>query len=139
MTHPHVPDSEDTGRHEHPVEDVPPGTEMETLRRGIDSVDEEIVSLLDRRAWMARRIGEIKHQNGLAAYAPARERAVLHRVAALSEGEFPTRGLQAVFREIISSSISLEGRLKVAYLGPEATFTHEAALRSFGSSIELES
>jgi chorismate mutase/prephenate dehydratase len=63
---------------------------------------------------------------------------VLDRVAALSEGEFPRRGLQAVFREIISSSISLEGRLKVSYLGPEATFTHEAALRSFGSSIELE-
>ena len=95
-------------------------------------------TLLDRRAWMARRIGEIKHQNALAAYAPARERVVLDRVAALSEGEFPRRGLQAVFREIISSSISLEGRLKVAYLGPEATFTHEAALRSFGSSIELE-
>ena len=111
---------------------------METLREGIDAVDEEIVRLLDRRAWLARRIGEIKHKNGLAAYAPARERAVLDRVATLSEGEFPRRGLQAVFREIISSSISLEGRLKVAYLGPEATFTHEAALRSFGTSIELE-
>src|SRR5215210_4870077 len=112
--------------------------EMQTLREGIDSVDEEIVRLLDHRAWLARRIGEIKHQNGLAAYAPARERVVLDRVADLSDGEFPRRGLQAVFREIISSSISLEGRLKVAYLGPEATFTHEAALRSFGSSIELE-
>ena len=83
---------------------------MEELRAGIDAVDEEIVRLLDRRAWLARRIGEIKHQKGLAAYAPARERAVLDRVAALSEGEFPKRGLQAVFREIISSSISLEGR-----------------------------
>ena len=82
--------------------------EMEALARGIDAVDEEIVRLLDRRAWLARRIGEIKHQNGLAAYAPARERAVLDRVATLSEGEFPRRGLQAVFREIISSSISLE-------------------------------
>jgi chorismate mutase / prephenate dehydratase len=111
---------------------------MGEIRLRIDEVDEEIVRLLDRRAWLARRIGEIKHQNGLAAYAPARERAVLDRVDALSEGEFPKRGLQAVFREIISSSISLEGRLKVAYLGPEATFTHEAALRSFGSSIELE-
>jgi chorismate mutase/prephenate dehydratase len=111
---------------------------MGEIRVKIDSIDEEIVRLLDRRAWLARRIGEIKHQNGLAAYAPARERAVLDRVAELSEGEFPRRGLQAVFREIISSSISLEGRLKVAYLGPEATFTHEAALRSFGSSIELE-
>ena len=138
MTHPKPPDKAETGQREVGVAGLHPGKDMEELRRGIDSVDEEIVRLLDRRAWLARRIGEIKHQNGLAAYAPARERVVLDRVVALSEGEFPRRGLQAVFREIISSSISLEGRLKVAYLGPEATFTHEAALRSFGSSIELE-
>ena len=112
--------------------------EMETLRRGIDEVDEEIVRLLDRRARLARRIGEIKQENGLEAYAPARERAVLNRVAALSTGDFPGSGLEAVFREIISTSISLEARLKVAYLGPEATFTHEAALRSFGTSVALE-
>jgi chorismate mutase/prephenate dehydratase len=112
--------------------------EMEALRAGIDEVDEELVRLLDRRARLARRIGEIKQENGLETYAPARERAVLDRVAALGAGDFPKRGLQAVFREIISSSISLEARLKVAYLGPEATFTHEAALRSFGASVELE-
>jgi chorismate mutase / prephenate dehydratase len=112
--------------------------EMVALRAGIDEVDEELVRLLDRRARLARRIGEIKQENGLEAYAPARERAVLDRVAALGAGDFPKRGLQAVFREIISSSISLEARLKVAYLGPEATFTHEAALRSFGASVELE-
>jgi chorismate mutase/prephenate dehydratase len=113
-------------------------SEMGELRAAIDEVDEEIVRLLDRRARLAHRIGEIKRDNGLAAYAPARERAVLDRVAALGEGDFPKRGLEAVFREIISSSISLEARLKVAYLGPEATFTHEAALRSFGASVELE-
>ena len=112
--------------------------DMGALRAGIDSVDEEIVRLLDRRARLARRIGEIKRENGLEAYAPARERAVLDRVAVLAAGDFPTRGLEAVFREIISSSISLEARLKVAYLGPEATFTHEAALCSFGASVELE-
>ena len=112
--------------------------EMGALRVGIDSVDEEIVRLLDRRARLACRIGEIKREYGLEAYAPARERAVLDRVAALGAGDFPARGLEAVFREIISSSISLEARLKVAYLGPEATFTHEAAVRSFGVSVELE-
>jgi chorismate mutase / prephenate dehydratase len=112
--------------------------EMGALRAAIDQVDEEIVRLLDRRARLARRIGEIKQKNGLEAYAPARERAVLNRVTASSAGDFPRRGLEAVFREIISSSISLEGRLKVAYLGPEATFTHEATLRSFGTSVELE-
>ena len=112
--------------------------EINALRAGIDAVDEEIVRLLDRRARLARRIGEIKQENGLEAYAPARERAVLDRVAVLGAGDFPTRGLEAVFREIISSSISLEVKLKVAYLGPETTFTHEAALRSFGASVELE-
>jgi chorismate mutase / prephenate dehydratase len=115
-----------------------PADEMGALRAGIDSIDEEIVRLLDRRARLARRVGEIKQINGLEAYAPAREREVLNRVTALSAGDFPKRGLEAVFREIISSSISLEARLKVAYLGPEATFTHEAALRSFGTSVELE-
>jgi chorismate mutase/prephenate dehydratase len=110
---------------------------MGSLRAGIDSVDEEIVRLLDRRARLARRVGEIKQRNGLEAYAPAREREVLNRVSALSAGDFPKRGLEAVFREIISSSISLEARLKVAYLGPEATFTHEAALRTFGTSVDL--
>lgn len=112
--------------------------EMESLRAGIDEVDEKIVRLLDQRARLARRIGEIKQENGLEAYAPARERAVLDRVTSLGAGDFPMRGLQAVFREIISGSISLEARLKVAYLGPESTFTHEAALRSFGASVELE-
>src|SRR5918998_2022639 len=112
--------------------------EMGALRDAIDEVDEEIVRLLDRRARLARRIGEIKQENGLEAYAPARERAVLNRVTALSAGDFPRGGLEEVFREIISSSISLEARLKIAYLGPEATFTHEAALRSFGASVELE-
>ncbi len=111
--------------------------ELGTLRAGIDEVDEEIVRLLDRRGRLARRIGEIKQEGDLEVYAPARERAVLNRATALSAGDFPERGLEAVFREIISTSISLEARLKVAYLGPEATFTHEASLRSFGASVEL--
>ncbi len=114
------------------------GAEMDELRAGIDAVDAEIVRLLDRRAVMARTIGKFKQRRGLDVYAPARERMVLDRVTALGEGEFPKRGLEAVFREIISSSVSLETRLTVAYLGPEATFTHEAALRSFGTSIELQ-
>ena len=112
--------------------------EMVSLREGIDAVDAEIVRLLNERARLARRIGEIKRSDGLEAYAPARERRVMDRVAELSDGDFPRRGLEAVYREIISSSISLEASLKVAYLGPEATFTHEAARRAFGSSVELQ-
>ena len=111
---------------------------MEGLRDGIDTVDEEIVRLLDERARLARRIGEIKHAEGLEAYVPARERKVLDRVSSLSRGDFPKRGLEAVFREIISSSISLEAPLKIAFLGPESTFTHEAARLAFGTSVEFE-
>lgn len=112
--------------------------EMYSLRDGIDEVDTEIVRLLNRRARLARRVGELKREDGLEAYAPARERAVLDRVEALSEGDFPGRDLEVVFREIISCSISLEAPLKISYLGPESTFTHEAARRSFGASVELE-
>ncbi len=112
--------------------------EMEGLREQIDAGDEEIVRLLDRRARLARRIGEIKRAQGLETYAPARERVLLDRIGGLSEGDFPRRGLEMVFREIISCSISLEAPLKVAYLGPETTFTHEAARRSFGTSVDLE-
>jgi len=120
------------------VERTTDAPSMDELRAGIDGVDAEIVRLLDRRAALARAIGEHKQREGLAVYAPARERRVLDRVASLGSGAFPKRGLEAVFREIISTSVSLETRLKVAYLGPEATFTHEAALRSFGKSIELQ-
>src|SRR3712207_5112755 len=100
--------------------------EMDDLRAGIDAVDKEIVRLLDERARMARRIGEVKLAGGLEAYAPAREREVLDRVGTLSRGDFPKRGLEAVFREIISASISLEAPLKVAYLGPESTLDRKS-------------
>lgn len=112
--------------------------DLESLRDGIDTVDGEIVRLLDERARLARRVGEIKLARGLEIYAPARERKVFNRVASLSRGDFPRTGLEAVFREIISCSISLEAPLKVAYLGPETTFTHEAARRAFGTSVEFE-
>ena len=112
--------------------------EMEGLRTGIDAVDAEIVRLLDERARLARRVGEVKLAKGLEAYVPSRERKVLDRVGALSGGDFPKGGLEAVFREIISASISLEAPLKVAYLGPESTFTHEAARRAFGTSVDLD-
>jgi chorismate mutase/prephenate dehydratase len=112
--------------------------EMEQLRVGIDAVDAEIVRLLDERARLARRVGEVKLAKGLDAYVPSRERQVLNRVGALSRGDFPRTGLEAVFREIISCSISLEAPLKVAYFGLEGTFAHEAARRAFGASVELE-
>src|SRR3712207_7456892 len=92
---------------------------MDELRAGIDGVDAEIVRLLDRRAALARAIGEHKQREGLAVYAPARERRVLDRGASLGSGAFPKRGLEAVVCEIISTPLSLETRPEVAYLRSE--------------------
>jgi chorismate mutase/prephenate dehydratase len=80
-------------------------------------------------------IGEIKLKAGEEIYAPHRERAVLQRICKLNPGPMTPESLRAIYREIMSSALSLEKSLKVAYLGPEATFTHQAAIRRFGSSL----
>jgi chorismate mutase/prephenate dehydratase len=122
------------------AEEGAPGTpgELDDLRAGIDAVDEQIVRLLDERARLARGVGEIKQKSGLDAYAPARERKVLNRVVASAAGDFPKRGHGGgVPRDHLFLDLA-GGAVKVAYLGPESTFTHEAARRSFGASVELE-
>lgn len=107
---------------------------LEQLRKDIDRIDDEIVRLLNQRAEIVTQIAKIKRDSNLAFHNPERERAILKRVTELSKGLFPRDALKVIFREIISASLSLEEPLKVAYLGPEGTFTHLAALRHFGSS-----
>jgi chorismate mutase/prephenate dehydratase len=104
-------------------------------RKAIDRLDTQIVKLLNERTSHVLAIGEIKRKAGDEIYAPHRERAVLNRVARLNQGPMKNESLQAVYREIMSSALSLEKSMKVAYLGPEATFTHQAAIRRFGSSL----
>ena len=107
---------------------------MEKLRGRIDDLDEKILDLLNRRANIAIEIGEIKKASQSELRAPGREIEVLDRILRLNKGPFPNEALRAVFREIMSASLSLEGPLKVAYLGPKATFTHLACLQQFGFS-----
>lgn len=104
------------------------------LRRQIDRVDEQILALLNRRAGMVIRIGKLKKADLADLHAPVREMEIQERLTRLNRGPFPNEALRTVFREIISASLSLEGPLKVAYLGPKATFTHLACIRHFGSS-----
>ena len=80
-------------------------------------------------------IGEIKIKAGEEIYAPHRERAVLNRICKLNSGPITNESLRAIYREIMSSALSLEKSMQIAYLGPEATFTHQAAIRRFGSSL----
>src|SRR4029077_4399971 len=104
-------------------------------RKAIDKLDAQIVKLLNERTTHVLAIGEIKLKAGEEIYAPHRERAVLHRIFRLNEGPMTNESLRAIYREIMSSALSLEKSLTVAYLGPEATFTHQAAIKKFGASL----
>lgn len=104
-------------------------------RKAIDKLDAQLVKLLNERTKHVLAIGEIKLKAGEEIYAPHRERAVLHRLCKINEGPMTDESLRAVYREIMSSALSLEKSLTIAYFGPEATFTHQAAIRRFGSSL----
>ena len=108
--------------------------DLAKLRVAIDAIDDEILERLDRRADLVTQVGAIKRQQQQSFYVPARERQIVERLVAASAGKFPTEAIPAVFREIISACLRLEEPLKVAYLGPEATFTHMAGQRRFGLS-----
>jgi chorismate mutase/prephenate dehydratase len=104
-------------------------------RKVIDRLDHQIVKLLNERTKHVLAIGEIKLKAGEEIYAPHRERAVLNRISRLNEGPMTNESLHSIYREVMSSALALEKSLIIAYLGPEATFTHEAAIRKFGSSL----
>src|SRR5438874_10647821 len=108
-------------------------------RKSIDKLDGHIVKLLNERTKHVLAIGEFKRKAGEEIYAPHRERAVLHRICRLNQGPMTNDSLRAIYREIMSSALSLEKSMAVAYLGPEATFTHQAAIRRFGSSLRYSS
>jgi chorismate mutase/prephenate dehydratase len=107
---------------------------LEKLRKEIDEIDNEILNLLNKRANVVIEIAHIKRNEKAKFYSPEREREILERLVALNRGPFPDDTLKVIYREILSASLSIEKPLKVACLGPLATFTHLAALRHFGSS-----
>jgi len=108
-------------------------------RKAIDKLDGQIVKLLNERTKHILAIGEIKLKAGEEIYAPHRELAVLNRICRRNQGPITNESLRAIYREIMSSALSLEKSMTVAYLGPEATFTHQAAIRRFGSSLRYAS
>ncbi|MBI5155038.1 prephenate dehydratase [Candidatus Poribacteria bacterium] len=113
-------------------------SDLDRFRQEIDEIDRELVNLLDRRARIALEVGRAKAGEGRPTYDPGRQRAVLERAHARSEGAFPREGLDHVLREVLSACLNLQKPLRVAYLGPAATFAHQAAIREFGSSVEFE-
>lgn len=107
---------------------------VDGLRKKIDQADGKIVELLNQRASLARKIGLNKSLGKEEVYVPGREKEIYQRVSDLNRGPLSGPALHSIYREILSASRSLEASLKIAYFGPEATFTHMAAREKFGSS-----
>lgn len=105
-------------------------------REAIDALDAQIVKLLNERTKHVLEIGAIKLKAGEEIYAPHRERIVLQRICRLNPGPITNESLRAIYREVMSSALSLEKSITIAYLGPEATYTHQAAIRRFGGSLK---
>ncbi len=112
--------------------------DLQGHRQEIDRIDDQILRLLNERSKSVIEIGKLKKKKDAEAplHTPAREAAIFDRLSQQNTGPFPTDAIRAVYREIMSASLSLEGPQKVAYLGPRATFTHMACMQKFGSSAQ---
>ena len=110
--------------------------EIAKLRLAIDALDADLLELLNRRAAAVRKVGELK--GGAPAYRPERESKILRRVAARKDGALPAESAVTLFREIISACRALEQDIRVAYLGPQGTFSEQAARKQFGQAVRAE-
>ncbi len=108
------------------------------LRRDIDAVDDDILALLNKRAALSLEVGRRKDGRDSAIFKPFREQEVLSRLTRQNPGPLPTGHLLAIYREVLSSSRRLQRPERVAYLGPEGTFSHFAAMAALGRSPDFE-
>jgi len=119
---------------------IKPGSLEEALlelRHGIDAVDDAILDLLNRRAALSLEVGRRKDGRDSAIFKPFREQEVLARLTARNPGPLPAGHLLAIYREVLSSSRRLQRPERVAYLGPEGTFSHFAAMAALGHSPDF--
>jgi chorismate mutase / prephenate dehydratase len=115
-----------------------PAVNLAQVRDAITSLDEQLVRLLNQRATLVVQVGDLKRAQGLPTYAPHREAQVLDRVLGLSKGPLPSRTLEAMYRELMSGSFTLQQPVRVGFLGPEGSYSHLATIKHFGSSVAME-
>ena len=117
------------------VQATPPEPELSSLRERIDAVDRELLALLNQRAGLALAVGEIKKREGSPVFRPEREAQVIDGLKAVNAGPLLTDSVAPIWREIMSACRALEAPTRAAFLGPAGTFSEQAALAYFGSSI----
>lgn len=110
--------------------------ELDLLRQQIDHIDADLLDLLNKRMKLVNEIGKLKQISGGAIYRPERERAILERLAGINTGMLNRQAIEAIFMEIFAVSRNLELPEKVCYLGPEGSFTHQAAEIRFGAMTD---
>jgi chorismate mutase/prephenate dehydratase len=112
--------------------------ELDALRVRIDEIDHRLIAMLNERASVVARVGEVKRATGAPIYAPHREAEVLKRVIAMNKGPLSDRAIEGVYRELMSGSFAIEQPLRIGYLGPPGSFSHQAAVTHFGASVAYE-
>jgi chorismate mutase/prephenate dehydratase len=109
---------------------------LDDCRDAIDTIDNEILDLLNSRMKVVQRVGEIKSDTGGAIYRPEREKAIIERLTKSSDGLLNASAIEAIYLEIFAVSRNLELPERIAFLGPEGSFTHQAAESRFGAMSE---
>ena len=117
-------------------DDRPVDDQLADLRVRIDAVDQQLIALINQRARLAQAVGEVKKLDGSPVFRPDREAQVIDRVKAQNPGPVREDSLAPIWREIMSACRALEAQQRVAFLGPIGTFSEQATLNYFGSSID---
>ena len=104
---------------------------LKRLRNQIDAIDKNILEFLNKRAELTLKIGQLKARQKKGVYVPDREKEIYNKIETQNRGPLSSSALKSIYREVFSGTLSLQKPIKVAYLGPELTFTHLATMKRF--------